>query len=77
MLFRGLEDNTRGRCVGQFGRFADQGKEQVCGVELAEPVDAEVAVYVVGIEAKLVCVDAGRENELCQWRRCLAICSAE
>ncbi len=62
--FGRFEDDAGSRCVWHFGRLADERVEQVDGVEVAEPVDAEVAVDAVGVFAVLVGVDAGGEDEL-------------
>lgn len=59
-----LPDDARRRRVGHLGRLADQWVEEVAGVEVTEPVDAEVAVDAVGVEAVGVGVDAGGEDEL-------------
>lgn len=59
-----LPDDPRRRRVGHLGRFADERVEQVAGVEVAEPVDAKVAVDAVGVFAVFVGVDAGGEDEL-------------
>jgi len=59
-----LPNNPRRRRVGHLGRFADERVEQIAGVEVAEPVDAKVAVDAVGVFAVFVGVDAGGEDEL-------------
>lgn len=64
VLLGRLPYNARGWCVGHLGGFAEQGVQQIAAVELAEPVDLEVAVDPVGSFAVLVGVDAGGENEL-------------
>lgn len=65
MLLRRLENDARGGRVGHLGRLAQERVEQVADVELAEPVDLEVAVKTVGGFAVLVYVDAGGQDKLC------------
>jgi hypothetical protein len=59
-----LKDDPRRRRARHLARLAQQRPQQVDGVEVAEEVDAEVAVDAVGVELELVGVDAGREREV-------------
>lgn len=64
MHLGGLEDDARGRGVGETGGGAEKRVEAVDGKEVAEPVDAEVAVDVVRVDVVLVCVYSGAAYQL-------------
>lgn len=62
--FRRLENDTWSRRVRHLRGLAHDRIEEIESVELAEPVDSEVAVEAVRIETEGVCVDTSRGDEL-------------
>jgi hypothetical protein len=64
MLLRRLEHDTGRRRIGHLGCFPKQRVQQIDRVEMAKPIDLEVAVDVIVGLSVLVRVDAGGKNEL-------------
>jgi hypothetical protein len=64
MLLRRLEYDTRRRRIGHLGCLPKQRIQQIDHVEMAKPIDLEVAVDVIVGLSVLIRVDAGGKNEL-------------
>lgn len=62
--FRRFPHDPRCRRFRKLRGLPQQRPEQIADVELAQPIDLEVPVYLVHCLAVLVHVDAGGENEL-------------
>lgn len=57
-----LPDDSGRRSVGKQRCLLEQWIEQIGGVELTEPVDAEMSIDPISVQAELVCIDTRAEN---------------